>query len=174
MKRQRIVLDIVYDDTFYQSPDNWDWNTLLDMPDAGAVRCPAHTEVVTPFMPEFVEDEPDFDYFAGKTPYFEQIDAPLLLGTVGVLQRETGEEADYVMHGRSVWVQPSKSKGVVYIANSDDGIIVSVYRDGNEFENEVASLQVFHADLEPEETDDEFPEPADMDDDPDTNRRTED
>lgn len=62
-----------------------------------------------------------------------------------------GDNGDYVLSGGSCFIKPSNSNSVVYVVNSPDGVIVDVYRNGDEMADPVGSMQFFHSDLEGDE-----------------------
>lgn len=125
LKRQRVVLDIIYTEhPGVTPPASWDWNSIIDINNEHE-----RTQVVT--WTEVLDGKATL-----TAPKFPQKDAPLLLGTLGSLQRfPAGEENenDYVLHGDSAWVRIGRCpEAVVYIVNRDDGVLVEVHENGNE------------------------------------------
>lgn len=121
LKRQRIVLDIVYDDsTGVEQPSHWKWSELLDIGEAETVGVEAWTPV---------EDceETEAGAIIGETPYFEQSNAVTLFGAVGVLQRDPATQNEYTLHGTATYINLTQGQNAcVFISQAEGGVVVQL------------------------------------------------
>jgi len=123
LKRQRIVLDIVYGaNEKTVAPADWEWWRILDGHDLEAASAVLATEVV-----EMEKTEHGALLSICDTPRFDQKFAPELLGTVGVLQRVVPTENEYALHKDHVYINLTQGQNAcVYISQQDGDVKVEV------------------------------------------------
>jgi hypothetical protein len=128
LRRQRVVLDVVFEDTKHRaSPAEWDWAALLDVAGHESVAVIGRSEIAATSNP------PAHHY---------------TLGEANALLKDPGKAVnDYTMNADTVFIRLLKNNGVVYLVDGDDGVIIEISRPGDELDGAVAVLQVPKCDL---------------------------
>lgn len=69
-----------------------------------------------------------------------------------ILTADVDGNRDFVLEGMSCWI--TVGRAAINIMQSDDGVVVDIYRDGHETEDSIASTWALWNDLKDQEEDD--------------------